>query len=167
MEPGHIGGLGFRVQRCGDLNGLGTLDGEQGCLVAFVRQHGFRIGAGLILEPGPVFVLAAGVEDDHELVFAFTIDNDVVDDAARAVEQQRVLRLAGDEFGNVVGRHKLEEVERAGAGDADLAHVGHVEQPGALTHSGDLADGAAIGNRHVPAGERDHGRACGDVGAVE
>ena len=68
----------------------------------------------MVLKPFPVFVFAAGVEDDYEVVFGEAIDNDVVDDAAGFVQQQRVLRLAGRQFGDIVSRDVLEEIKAPG-----------------------------------------------------
>ena len=142
---------------CDKSGRLRSLYGEQCPFVTFVGESHLGVRFRIFLQPRPVFVLASCVEDDHIVVLGEAVYDDVVNDAAGFVEQQGILRFTVREFGDIIGRDALNEIERAGAGDAGFAHVGHVEQPGALADGGDFADGAPIGDWHVPAGKGNHG----------
>ena len=71
------------------------------------------------------------------------------------------------ELGDVVARHALQEGERAGTLQLELAHVRDVEEPGRLPHREVLGDHAAVLDRHLPAGEGHHLRAQGAVSGME
>ena len=74
--------------------------------------------------------------------------------------------LIGEPAG-VVGRDVLDRLERVGAGDLDLPHVGDVEQPGPRAHGHVLVGDAGVLDRHVPAAELDHAGAVGAMPRVE
>ena len=95
--------------------------------------------------------------------------DEVVDDAARVVAAQGVLRRARLDAAHVVGQARVDEVGRAGTRHRGLAEVAHVEHADTLTHRGVLGDDAAAGvlDRHVPATEVGHLRAEGDVAVVQ
>ena len=95
------------------------------------------------------------VRDEEDVVVDREVGDEVVDDAAGLVAQQRVLRLAGRDAPEGVGEHGVEERGRAGAGDRRLAEVRDVEDADPLAHRGVLGDDAAAGvlERHRPAAE--------------
>ena len=70
------------------------------------------------------------IDDEVELPVAEPVRDEVVDDPARVVREQRVLRLAVLEPVDVVREHRLEELLRRRAVDVDLAHVRDVEGAG-------------------------------------
>jgi hypothetical protein len=80
----------------------------------------------------------AGAVDDHEqpgdarVAAAAVEEHQVVDDAAFVIEQQAVALLAGGQVDHVDRHQRLERGRRVGAYQAQLAHVGHVEQAGGL-----------------------------------
>ena len=95
------------------------------------------------------------------------IEDDVVDDPAVLVRDERVLGVAGLEAVDVVGERRLEQVARRRTFDLELAHVRDVEDAGVRAHRLVLRDHALVLDRHLPAGERDHARAERDVPIVE
>ena len=78
---------------------------------------------GTLTEGGDDGRAIARVRDDHELVGAVTVDDDVVDDAAVGVEHQRVLGLVVDERRETAGEGIVEERAGVGALHEDLRHV--------------------------------------------
>ena len=95
------------------------------------------------------------------------VGDQVVDRAAALVQEQRVLRLARADAVEVVREHRLEELERGGAADLELAHVDTSKMPGVLTHGTVLGDDALVLHRHLPAGKRNHPRPGCQVPIVE
>src|ERR1043165_1734739 len=96
-------------------------------LVPDFRIHALRA----VGEPLEVLVLIRGVDDDEVVVRADAIDEDVVDEAGGGVEKAVVLRAAVLELRDVVAGGALEQRERVGALDRELAHVRDVEKAGA------------------------------------
>ena len=95
------------------------------------------------------------------------VGDQVVDDPAVLVRQQRVLRAAGRDAVEVVREQALEQLVRARALDLELAHVADVEDAAIGAHRAMLRDDALVLDRHLPAGERDHPRAERDVPVVQ
>ena len=95
------------------------------------------------------------------------IGDQVVDDAAALVREQRVLRLAVTELREVVREEALQELELGRAFDVDLAHVRDVEDAAVAPDGEMLGDHALVLDGHVPACERHHPRAEGDVAIVQ
>ena len=147
--------------------GLRTLDGDE--RVAGTRVHGDGIAdAGDVrLNPAPVLLDVAGVDDEQEVLGRPPVDEDVVDDRALWRRQRRVLDLPDREPRGVVARQLLDGRQGIRAGDLDLAHVADVEQPDALAHREVLGRDAGVLDGHVPAAERHHARAQRDVRGVE
>ena len=85
----------------------------------------------------------------------------------RSLQQLRVERLVDFEAGDVVGDEALEEVERAGAFEVELAHVADIEEASALADGAMLVEDAGVLDGHLPAAELDEPRAEGDVPVVE
>ena len=73
----------------------------------------------------------------------------------------------GCELVDVVRERRLEQVACGRAFDLELAHVRDVEDAGVGAHRLVLLDHALVLDRHLPAGERDHARAEGDVTVVQ
>src|SRR5205823_320944 len=94
-------------------------------------------------------------------------DEHVVADAAPLVGDQAVADLPVLHGGRVVGVDRLDQVEAAGAGEGQPAHVRDVEQPGGGAHRLVLGDDAGVLHRHLPAGELDHAGAAADVPVVQ
>ena len=98
---------------------------------------------------------------------AEAIRDEVVDDPARLVGEQRVLRLTVCEPVDVVREHGLQELLRGRAVDVDLAHVRDVERAGVGSNRLVLGDDALVLDGHLVAGEGNHARAERDVALVE
>ena len=102
-----------------------ALDGEQRVLVGGVAHLGAADLA--LLEPAVGGLSVAGVDHEQRVERADAVGDQVVDDAAALVRQQRVLRLAVGEPREVVREQALQELELRRAFDVDLAHVRDVE----------------------------------------
>ena len=113
--------------------------------------------------PGDPFVVlddAAGVDDQHEVLGAEPVDQDVVDERALRRGQRGILRLPNRQSRRVVGRQPLDGREGVGAGQLDLAHVTDIEEPGAGADGQVLIGDARVLDGHFPAAELDHARAA-------
>jgi hypothetical protein len=95
---------------------------------------------------------------------AEAVCDQVVDDPAALVREQRVLRAAGLEPVEVVREQALQQLVRARAFDVDLAHVRDVEDACVGSHRAMLLDHALVLDGHLPAGERDE--ACPECGVA-
>ncbi len=95
------------------------------------------------------------------------VGDEIVDDAAVLVRQERVLRLAVTHAVDVVREHLLEERLRGRAVHVDLAHVRDVEHSRVCAHRAMLLDDALVLDRHLEACERHHACAEGDVTGVQ
>ena len=76
-----------------------------------------------------VGLLARGVDDEKEPV-AEPRRHQIVEDAARLVEEQRVAHSHRRQRLQIAGHQRLEGRDRVGPGEPDLAHMRDVEQPG-------------------------------------
>ena len=110
-------------------------------------------------EPEEILFDHRGVDHQQELPIAGAVGDQVVDHAAAFVEHERVLAMAGSKAGDVVGEHPVEPGGGGLPADEELAHVGNVEDAGALAHGVVLVDDRGVLDRHVPAGEGDEARA--------
>ena len=95
------------------------------------------------------------------------IDDQVVDDPAALVREQRVLRLAVGEPFEVVREHRLEELPGRRALDVELPHVRDVERARARANREMLRDHPLVLHGHLPPGERHEARARRDVAVEE
>ena len=118
-------------------------------------------------QEGHVDLGVAGVHDQQVVVGPAAVGDQVVDDPARLVGQQRVLRLAVADPVEVVGQHALQEVVGAGSADLDLSHVRHVEDAGGRPNGPVLLVDARVVDGHVPAAEVDHPGAEREVARVQ
>ena len=105
-----------------------------------------------------------GVHHDEELLRAHPVHDQVVDHAARFVQQEIVAADAVLLVRHGTRQRGVERFGRAGSGGGELAHVADVEQrdvfPCVLVFG---EDAFLVLDRHVPAGEWDHARAERDV----
>ncbi len=153
----HMGVVGDRVE-CGVAEpqsyGLrpGTLDGDQGGIVALVGQREV-VRACVARDPGPVLVEVRRVHDHEEVLGGDPVYDQVVDDASVRVAHRAVERPARLDI-RVVREEHVEECQRLGALQPELAHVRQVEQPGVVAHGHVLGEHAGVLNGHEIAGER-------------
>ena len=88
-----------------------------------------------------------------------SIDEQVVDERPFGRRQAGVLNLADLQLRRIVRGDVLDRLERALAGNLDLAHVRDVEQSGRGANRHVLGGDAGVLHRHVPAAKRDHASA--------
>ncbi len=129
MKP-SCGGSGCVARD--DRRGERTLQGDERAIVRRLQLH---VGGKARADVGVVLVLARGVDDQHEAAVVGrgdgARDHEVIDDAARVVEEERVALAAEAEAAEVAGGERL---ERGGgrvvvrAGEERLAHVRDVEE---------------------------------------
>ena len=121
----------------------------------------------MLFQPAVYRVHVRRVRDDQVAVLVESIDDQVVDDPAGLVREQRVLRVTATELVDVVGEHRLQQVARGRPLDLELAHVRDVEDAGIRAHRLVLLDHALVLDRHLPSGKRDHARAERNVTVVK
>ena len=95
-----------------------------------------------------------GVHDDHVLVVADPIDDDVVDDRPALVGEEPVPRLAHRKAGDVT---RDEAVEHGAGGttlEEELAHVREIEEAGPAAYRAMLGNDALVLNWHLVPRER-------------
>ena len=114
-------------------------------------------------DPRVVLVDVAGVDDQQVMRRPEAIDQQVVDERAFGRGQAGVLNLPDLQLRRVVRGDVLHRLERALAGNLDLAHVRDVEQPGRGAHRHVLGGDAGVLDGHVPAAKRDHASAESNV----
>ena len=148
-----------------DLRGERALDGHGGPCGAVVGEG--DAGGGVLGEPCAVLVETAGIDDEEPLVVIEPVGDEVVDDAAFFVEEERVLALTGVEGGGVVGEEGVEPCGGVGAGDEEFAHVGDVEDAAGGADGEVLSGDACVLDGHIPACEGDHAGSEGEVGREE
>jgi len=141
------------------------LDGEEGKVLRHVAD--VRASDLPLLEPGVVGLAVRGVHDEEVEALPEPVDDEIVDDPAPVVREERVLRLADGEPVEVVRERALEELARVRSFDFELAHVRDVEDAGVGPHRAMLRDDALVLHGHLPACERHHARSELDVPIVE
>ena len=142
-----------------------ALHGEKRAVVGDVTN--VRAGNLALLQPGVVDRAIRGVDHEEIQALAEPVDNEVVDDSAVLVRQQRVLRFTLVEPVEVVRQRSLQELAGARPLDLELAHVRDVEDARVGPHRPVLGDDALVLHGHLPAGERHHPRPQLDVPIVE
>jgi hypothetical protein len=119
------------------------------------------------LDPAPVLLDVAGVDDQQEVLRCPAIDQHVVDDRPLGGGQRRILDLPDRQPRRVVAGQLLDGGQGVGPGDLDLAHVADVEQPDPFADRQVLGGDAAVLDRHVPAAERHHAGPERDMSGME
>jgi hypothetical protein len=148
------------------LERVGALQGDEGDVVALVEHLGVERGGAVAQLLGHDLAVR-GVRHHHVAVLAGAVDDEVVDHAAVAVEQQRVLRLAQRDRRELARERVVERLGGLGSDDDDLAHVRQVEQARVLAHGVVLGEVARVPHGHLPAGEVGEARAGRAVHLVE
>ncbi len=103
-----------------------------------------------------VIFLARGVDDEHQPIIG-SRDDQIVEDAARLVEQQRVAHPAWREALQIAWNQRLKGARRRSAEEPDLAHMRDIEEAGVGAGMEMLGDDArGVLHRHLIAGKGDH-----------
>jgi hypothetical protein len=99
----------------------------------------------------------AGRVDDQEQPVREARRHQIVQNAARLVEEERVAQPHRAEPGNVAGHQRFERRRRRGPAEPQLPHMRHVEQPGLRPGMQMLGENPGpVLQRHRVAGERHH-----------
>ncbi len=145
-EPQHDG---FRIR---------TLDSDQGGPCGGVLDNNVETRRTLLqLRCNNCSV--ARIRHHEELLRTPTVRDEVVDDAAVGVADQRVLGFAVGDRGQLAHQGVVQEGGCFRAGHPDFAHVGEVEQAGRLAHRVVLSQLGVVLEGHLPAAEVREGRA--------
>ena len=121
----------------------------------------------MVLEPLERRVTIRRVDDQQVAAGLQPIRDQVVDDPAVLVGQERVLGASRLDLVEVVGEQALEQLVRPGPFDLELAHVRHVENAGVRPDGAVLGDHAFVLDGHLPPRERNHARVQGQMPLVE
>ena len=152
--------------RASAVDGLRPLQRQQGMVG---HRHAPRSAAPMrCLDVRDVGHLAGAVDDHEQRVVALVEEHQVVEDAALVVQQQAVALLARRQADHVDRHQRLEGGGGVGADQAQLAHVGDVEQAGGLARVLVLGHQAGgVLHRHRIAGEGHHAGAEFHVQGVQ
>ncbi len=147
---------------------LRTLHRDDPEIAARSNVHLRRMLVALRGKPRVILVGGAGIDDETEPVTGKKINDQIVDHAARGIEQARVERRARLlQAIDVVGKHITQQITTARAAHVYREHVRHVEHPAVAPHAMMLFELRAVVQRHVPAAEIDHARAHLAMDGVE
>ena len=119
---------------------------------------------GVRLDPVEVAILVGGVHHQQVAAVGYRIDQDIIDDAAVGIAQQRVLDPAGGKRSEVAREDALGQALIV---DAQLAHVREIEEADPLPHGPMLLADAAVLERHHPTAEVRHLGAESDMLLVQ
>ena len=108
-----------------------------------------------------------GVGDDEVVVFAEAVDDEVVQDTTGGVGEHGVTGATHLDLGKMPDQGVVECGRGLRPGDADLTHVGEIEDPGGLTNGHVFGFLAAVTQRHQPSGEVDKYGPGGFVNPVQ
>ena len=165
VELAHLVREGGLLGEAESLEGARALHGDEAVLVGGVA---YLASAWLaLLQPLVDRTPVRGVADHEVLAVRESVDDEVVDDPALLVREQRVLRFAVRDLVEIVREHLLEERVRGGAVDVDVAHVRDVEGAAVGPNGPVLLDDAPVLDGHLEAGERHHPRTERHVARVE
>ena len=120
-ERRHLEGVG------NDLPGRGTLHGDEHDLVGEVGELHVEARTA-VLQRAHHHVAVAGVGDHEVRALREVVDDEVVEDAAALLEDERVLRPPERHRRDEAGEGVVEEGRRIRAGHTDLGHVRDVEE---------------------------------------
>ena len=129
-----------------------TLNSHQRSLIRLVHELNVEIAQALA-HRSKVSVNVRSVRNDHELLIAQTVSNQVVNHAALVVDQDRVLCLTDLQDGHVRHQSVIQERTRIRTGHTELTHVGQVENTGTSTDSLMLSNVISVLQGHIPAAE--------------
>ena len=129
-----------------------ALNSNQGGLIRLIHELNVEITQALA-HRCEVSVNVRSVRNDHEFLIAQTVSNQVVNDAALVVDQDRVLCLTDLQDGHVRHQSVIQERARIRTGHTELTHVGQVENTGTSTDSLMLSNVISVLQGHIPAAE--------------
>src|SRR6266478_9387514 len=113
----------------------------------------------MFLQPAEILICACGVYDEQKRFISDSIRDQVIDDAAPLIKEERVLAHSDTEFVDVVCEHRVEPLSRAQSIDNKLAHVRNIEDADVVSHCLMFLNDAGVLHRHEPSGEGNHFRA--------
>ena len=142
-----------------------ALHGEERVLVRHVAD--VRSRQLTPLQPAEIGIAVRRVHDQQVAELLEAVGDQVVDDPALLVREQRVLRLAGAEPVQVVRKRCLKQIGRAGTLHFELAHVRDVEDAAIRPDGPDLRNHTLVLHGHLPAREGHEPCAEGDVSPVQ
>lgn len=143
----------------------GPLHGEGPELGTAVEENHVLRGMGE--QPLAVLIDARRVDDEEKAILPGTIEDEIVDDPSRFVEQQGVLSLPHPERGDLVGEKSLEPRGGTRARDFEFTHVRDVEDTHTGPHREMFGHNSLILDRHLPTREGDETCAVGQVSVME
>lgn len=166
LQLRHQGVLIRRNERQQDGLGVRSLHRDEGGLGGNVVYGDVEAGSPLSQRRGHNLGVA-GVGHHKVLVFTPPVGNEVVDDAAVFLADQRVLGLAHGNRGQLAGQGVVQEGCGVRAGYPHFAHVGEVEQSGGVADSVVFGQLGVVLQGHLPAAEVGEGCAGNLVLLIE
>ena len=165
VDLAHGMGEGRSIRQAEPLERARSLDGHEAVLVGRVAH--LAAARLALLQPGVDGGSIRRVDDEIELPVSEAIRDEVVDDPARLVREERVLRVAVGQLVDVVREDRLQERLPGRAVDVDLPHVRDVECAGVGPDRLVLRDHTLVLHGHLVPGERHHARTERDVARIQ
>jgi len=130
------------------------LQGQLGGLDRAVFQDGLT--GQPLTDPGLILVRVGRVDDQQPALLRQTVEQQVVNDAARLCAHRGIDSLAVTGPAEIVGDQALQIGQRIRAAEPQFAHVRHVEQAGARPDRLVFFENALVLDRQSPAAKVDN-----------
>jgi len=161
LHEGQTGGIGHMARK--RIRGLRPLQCQQGVLVQVVDGDVVRQRLAQRAE-----IVPFGRAVDHQIErLGPARDHQVIEHPALLVKQQRIALLAELERAEVDRQHGFDRRVEIGAGEDQLAHVRHIEQPRILASPVVLGNDPLVLDGHFVARKGHHPRAPRAVPGVQ
>ena len=109
----------------------------------------------MILQPCKIVIRASRVDHKQKGLAGDSINNQVINDSAVFIQQERVLPCARCEVLDVVGEHPIEPLAPRSAVHDELSHMRNIKDTDMVSHCLMFLYNAAVLHRHEPPCERD------------
>ena len=129
-----------------------TLHSNQGGFLRLIDELHIKIAQALT-HGSEIVINIGGIGHHQELLVTQAVGDEIINDTALIVRQDRVLGAAGLQDRHIGDQRVVEERCGVRSGDAELTHVGEVKDPGAGAHGLMLGNIVSVLERHIPATE--------------
>ena len=129
-----------------------TLHSNQGGFLRLIDELHIKIAQALT-HGGEIFINIGGIGHHQELLVTQTVGDEVVNNTALIVHQDRVLGAARLQDRHVGNQRVVKERCGVRPAHTELAHMGEVKDTGAGAHSLMLGNIVSVLERHIPATE--------------
>ncbi len=138
------------------LRRTGSLDGQSRKFRTAVHQFQARLAGAMLLQPCEILLDFRGIHHQQKFGVGQPVNDQVINDAARFIQQESVLALANSQSRHAIRQDALEPLRGAGTAREELPHVRNIKDAERGPHGLMLLQNATVLHRHRPAAEIDH-----------